>query len=469
MSVLIEPDTLPAYGEGEVEEVFAPPTYSPPSSSRSLDTSLYACARNSVDDGLWKFDTRHMSVNFGPRLWGVDCPVYGLNATIDGTIRILGNPEHVVEVFILLEGTMDLSLPEIGTPSNHDLIFLSHSVNFTPAQINGSSGELSFSIPVPAQVEFQGTTSRTPPTYIRYYYGFVCTIKYTIKVGVVRHGTLKSVDSKTIPIYYLPKSRPPQPPLVNIPRPSIYHDALHIPDFQESDRVRTYQLRSIDPKNHLECKNENNTMFFSLPSPECFTSGYKIPFLLGLVFPSDPALGELYFNKIHITLLKRITICPIGTSLLKRLLTRSSSKTRRRDSPERHRSPNSPSRSTSPHHPAVSEELIFREWQISTGHVKFRSEYAEGICLYRGFIKTGDIGRECSWNLGSAIKVQYVLRVSVIPPDHMEDYLPNFELEETIDLTTDTWEMADRELRSTGGIPIPALGLMKSLDVDSII
>jgi len=142
---------------------------------------------------------------------------------------------------------------------------------------------------------------------------------------------------------------------------------------------------------------------FSLPSPHCFTSGCKIPFLLGFVFPSDPALGELYFNKIHITLLKRLTICPIGTSLLKRLLTRSSSKPRR-DPSERRRSPEGGTRD-SPSKPG-NEEPVVREWQINTGHVKFRSEYAEGVCLYRGFIKTGDAGRECSWILGSAIKVQ---------------------------------------------------------------
>jgi len=51
----------------------------------------------------------------------------------------------------------------------------------------------------------------------------------------------------------------------------------------------------------------------------------------------------------------------------------------------------------------------------------------------------------------------------------MEDYLPDFELELPIDLATDTWEVADRETRSMGGIPVPALGLMKSLDFDSII
>jgi hypothetical protein len=60
--------------------------------------------------------------------------------------------------------------------------------------------------------------------------------------------------------------------------------------------------------------------------------------------------------------------------------------------------------------------------------------------------------------------LQYVLHVSVSAPSHMKEYLPDFELELPIDLTTDIWETENRELRSTGGIPVPALGLLKSLE-----
>jgi len=96
MSLLTETDIPPAYGDEQVEEFFAPPTYSPASSCSN--PSL----RTTLDDGLWKYESRHITVNLGPRLWDSDTPTYGLNAKVEGTIRIYGSLEHVVEVSALV-------------------------------------------------------------------------------------------------------------------------------------------------------------------------------------------------------------------------------------------------------------------------------------------------------------------------------------------------------------------------------
>ncbi|KAF5373077.1 hypothetical protein D9758_001706 [Tetrapyrgos nigripes] len=465
MSLAVVNDMPPEYFSDSTSELFPLPIYSP--SLQNANNLLYAPLCDSTAAGNWKYDFKHMGIDLGPRLWGVDRPVYGLNAKVQGTLRLFGSLENVSEASVTFEGTMDLTTPEIGTRSSHDVIFLSRIVNFTSAEIQACSAnqnELSFSIPIPSQVEFQGATTQPPPTFCRYYYGFICLIRYSLKVCVVRHGLTKAVDLKAIPVLYFPKSRPSQPPLVEIARPPVHEDTLHTPDLHQSDRIRTYQLSAVYPKTYVGSRSQcKNTMFFSLPSPHCFTSGSKIPFLLSLVFPSDPALGELYFNRIRISLLKRLTICTQATgNRFKRLLTRRSSSKLGNTGASARSSPgprDSPERSSSP-----ETEHVVQVWQISDGHVKFKSEYSEGVCLYRGFIKTGDTGRECSWALWSAIKVQYILQVTVSAPSHLEDYLPDFELEEPIDLTTDTWETEDRELRSMGGIPVPALGLLKTFD-----
>jgi hypothetical protein len=57
---------------------------------------------------------------------------------------------------------------------------------------------------------------------------------------------------------------------------------------------------------------------------------------------------------------------------------------------------------------------------------------------------------------------QYILRTSIIPPKHLEDNCPSFEHDEMVQLTTDPWGTLERELIATGGLPMPALALAPS-------
>jgi hypothetical protein len=43
----------------------------------------------------WMFETKHMRINLGPRLWNLHSPSYGLNGKIEGTIRLTGDQNRV--------------------------------------------------------------------------------------------------------------------------------------------------------------------------------------------------------------------------------------------------------------------------------------------------------------------------------------------------------------------------------------
>jgi hypothetical protein len=46
----------------------------------------------------WIFKSDHIEVNLGPRLWGLRQPSYGLNGTLEGSIKFKGSHSHVVSV-----------------------------------------------------------------------------------------------------------------------------------------------------------------------------------------------------------------------------------------------------------------------------------------------------------------------------------------------------------------------------------
>jgi hypothetical protein len=41
------------------------------------------------------FETKHMRINLGPRLWNLPSPSYGLSGRIEGTIRLSGDQDRI--------------------------------------------------------------------------------------------------------------------------------------------------------------------------------------------------------------------------------------------------------------------------------------------------------------------------------------------------------------------------------------
>lgn len=119
-----------------------------------------------------------------------------------------------------------------------------------------------------------------------------------------------------------------------------------------------------------------------------------------------------------------------------------------------------------------------REWPMSNGRLKYLNEYSEGMVLLRGFVDAGGTGKECSWKLEDVAEVQvcahltllfayshvqygqYVLQVSLVPPLYLKGHVPCFRHEEVVEIATDCWGEVERDLRATGGVPTPALGLV---------
>lgn len=96
-----------------------------------------------------------------------------------------------------------------------------------------------FTIPIPSEVEITGQMTPTPPSFFALHQNVSCEIQYELRFRMMRKGkglkrsetqVLCSVSDilaakityhrKNIKIFYLPKSRPSEPPLTAIPRPS---------------------------------------------------------------------------------------------------------------------------------------------------------------------------------------------------------------------------------------------------------
>lgn len=65
-----------------------------------------------------------------------------------------------------------------------------------------------------------------------------------------------------------------------------------------------------------------------------------------------------------------------------------------------------------------------------------------------------------------SLDLQYVLRVTLRPPESLSGHIPSFQHEEILQIKTDHWGTLERELSSIG-TPTPALGLARMLRPDS--
>ncbi|ESK90831.1 hypothetical protein Moror_16537 [Moniliophthora roreri MCA 2997] len=412
----------------------------------SLPTDISAGSTSSRCTNFnWKFKTSHMAIDLGPRIWGLSTPAYGLDGTLRFSVELHTSNGHGGDPEISATLQASISSPTIKTT-----MFLNQNIpeihreqrrhSFPQTEIRKKE----FCVQVPSTVSLNGTQTSTPPSFLRYYYGVSCEIKYFVKVHARGVGILGGDEIKTIPIAYLPKSRPSQLPVSSIPRPLQDHDGqILCPEFDCADHTRTIRLLPRASSPRYEEGIFDNAVFFSLPTPATFTSGHKIPYLFSFNFPSHPHLCALYaHSSIKVTLIKQLIMSP--------------------PSQKHHSSINilpirkNKSRSPTPESP------VQLEWRVSAGRPKYQSEYAEGVYILRGWVDAGGMGREGSWTLGDVAKLQYVLRITIYPPEHLLDNLPTFEHDEVVEITTDEYG-GEREVWSMGGVPAPAIGLARVL------
>ncbi|KAJ4477444.1 hypothetical protein J3R30DRAFT_219612 [Lentinula aciculospora] len=439
-----------------------------------------------------------MTIDLGRRLWGTSSPAYGLHDKIEGSIKLSGHHHELIEdISVTLEGSLVTTVLGDGGIARSNTLFMHHAIFLPLASHPAERDEYPFTISIPSEITLQGVTALTPPSFYRLHLGVTGEIVYSLKISMTRQASRMSfkrepTETQTISILYFPKTRPSDPPLADIPKPLSDRDphfsspsvniAEHVDTFPLSPRWSPVSSHTKHPLASLE--SFKTSVFFSIPAPQSFASGEPIPFFLSLVFPDSPAQAALYTKTITVTLMKQLTVRS-AKSHLRKLFSRS------KNSPSRFSSPKS-SKSSTPLHSRSASPVPFeddsddasshsdssssspadldkygppvvRRWKLTSGHLETRSEYSEGVYLLRGWISAGELGRGCSWKVGQIAQLQYFLEVEIASPAAMEDHIPAFRLEKEIEITTDCWEMMNRELQSMGGIPTPALGLERSL------
>ncbi|KAG7092055.1 hypothetical protein E1B28_008436 [Marasmius oreades] len=378
----------------------------------------------------WKYKSSHMSIDFGPRIWGLGHPAYGLGGTIQFSVRTNGVDPKAEDVSAVLEGTLFSSI------TRKSILFMSAAIPSTSSapQRGNQKDVRGFTIKIPSTVG-GGLTSSCPPSFTMYdLSGMVYEITYRVKIRLTGLQGLRvwGDETKVVHILYLPKSRPSIPPLTSIRRPLQARDgSIFCPEFDSSDSTRTFALspRFPRPRSTGAETEFHSSIFVTLPRSLCFTSGLQIPYLFSFVFPSHPHLSTLYAKSfIQVTIVKQLLLW----------------------SPKHRRTK------------VVSPSPFRVEWRLATSRPRLHSEYREGVYMLRGSVGTGTAGSQCSWKLDNYAGVQYVLKLSITPALPFVDNLPSFSHEEVVELTTDNWGSLHRELTSMGGLPTPALGLAKA-------
>ncbi|PBK72499.1 hypothetical protein ARMSODRAFT_761263 [Armillaria solidipes] len=381
------------------------PVYSQDSSSSEL--LLQHDAASSSGPGRWIYTTKHMEVDFGPRMWGPSyAPCYGLNGKIEGSIRFSGNLSSVTKVTLTLEG-------RIITSERRSSTFLSCTIPvyipFTTSspQWNDSC---SFSLHIPTEINTNGSVSSMPPSFSCYNCDTMCDVSYSIKVCMVRKKNGFCMhESRLIPVMYLPKSEPYEPSPVQMTPTKVQETSLSSMTPQWIDSKNGH--RPVCPPGSF-----HDVIFISLPSAD-FASGNRIPFSVSLDIAKYPLLSQVSDENIHVALVNRVSLWS-----------------------------------------SASSKPICSKRQIASGSVNSRHE-SQGKVFLRGSIQAGCAGRESSWRLGGVASVEYILRVYVTVPKHLLRKMPTFRHETAITLTTDEYGTSQRELKTMGCIPTPALGL----------
>jgi hypothetical protein len=98
-------NVLPSYedfsGQDASEGTLASPTYSAePGYFEQVVHPRSSIISNSWDNLGWTFETDHMVVNLGPRLWNLHTPAYGLNGVVEGSVKFKGAKNTVNKVTV---------------------------------------------------------------------------------------------------------------------------------------------------------------------------------------------------------------------------------------------------------------------------------------------------------------------------------------------------------------------------------
>ncbi|KAF8919626.1 hypothetical protein CPB85DRAFT_1248949 [Mucidula mucida] len=417
---------LPQYSAVEVSLPTPAYSVSPLSSEVSIKGEILTGSPSSAH---FRYLTKHMDIDLGPRIWGSPYPCYGLNGRVEGSIRFSGMPRHVKRVSVTLMARLATSAPQRGTKGKYVSTLMSRTMPvYVPFKKGTTSWENDhhFSIPIPSEINIHDAVSELPPSFSSWdpYLGVGCDLAYFLKVCMLcKRNGISTHESRVIPIMYFPKSQPPQ---VATPK-GVSHsgDASLLPESPElqenvlkMDAVLPRWPSSVKPDSEITAQF-SETISISLPRTT-FASGELIPFTIKMC-SGQPSLSHILCQGTRVTLLKRITIFPSSGKACQTAVT-----------------------------------------NLTTGYFTTQ-EAKDGSYVLTGNVTAGKAGKEASWSIPDTVGTEYILRVSVDAPKHLAGHIPNFRHEKVVKLTSDPCGTIERELSATGGVPTPALGLQSPI------
>ncbi|KAI0781095.1 hypothetical protein BD413DRAFT_20835 [Trametes elegans] len=413
------PELPPAYGWTSSNSPAPLYTECPSSSERVLQTGHCICvvgSSSAPDAEKYVYKSEHFEVRLDPPRWGSAQPAYGLAGTVEGTLTLRKPCSHALELSVSLQGTLTTSASQhasIAVPGINKVTVLNQkTVLFTASSGSTAavSGEHPFSLQFPHYVA--GGTDPLPPSYTVYQPGVSTEISYQLRVDVVRKG-LRRHEKLTIPVLYLPKSRPAMPPLEQIPWASRINSTT-------DERVCDIALNPTWPAHadaHSHKVEDLPVITLTLPISKCFASGDTIPLALKIECPRSPALAKMLSYNAHLSLVKRQKAWI-----------------------------------------SLGKQVSVREQQLARAEAYLADDSQEGTAYLRLELQAGEAGRECSWRVEDVVAVEHAIRLVIFPPEHVK-HLPVYRCEVPVTLTTDQYGTLQNELLALSGVPFPALGL----------
>ncbi|TFY77411.1 hypothetical protein EWM64_g6602 [Hericium alpestre] len=343
----------------------------------------------------------------GPRFWGLPRPAFGVNGLVEGSIKFDRRCTHVVRLSVTLLGKLKVTSTVRGMIADmNEQIIVNDTVDLPPPASSEcgcyqTEQLYSFSLPFPTLVK--GSASPLPPSFSAWSPGVSTEITYVVKIDVYRKG-FRPHNGRTIPITYLPKTWPSQPPFRG--------------DIMLYQGLRTARLQARWPCGaNVASDSTAPTIEIALPPDPSFASGTRLPFKLTIACTGAPAHAKLLAGRAEVHLMRRTQVLLGGMRVLGS-----------RDSD-------------------VARATLLETTQREGSSVE----------LYE--LMLGELGKEQSWMMKDAVAVTYFLTVRVCPPAGASKFLPEYADQVPVRIASEPWGTRERELLQFGGHPAPALGL----------
>ncbi|EJD05723.1 uncharacterized protein FOMMEDRAFT_145158 [Fomitiporia mediterranea MF3/22] len=401
-------DEPPSYaGSVYSRSTVASPEYSP--SPRLTELVIRSSSDAScISSQAYVFRSKHIIVNLGPKEWGTSIPVYGGGGIVAGTFSLSGDLRNVSSVIVKLEGSVTNTYTERGLVAGTSSVdILKHSTPLSAPIAGDWTNDQPISIPFPTYAD--GRQSRLPPSSIFYQPGVSCVVKYRLKITVIRKGFMRRNDSIKIPLLYLPRTFANGPLIESIPTTSYS---------EYSEHVKVVRLEASSKHGSFD---NAPAIALMLPSTLSFAAYDTIPMSLSTVSRHDAAVAKLLLSSAKIQLIKRTrTWINCGRN-------------------------------------GSSQDGL-----VGVAEVVGIDENREGTTVFSYELRINRPAVQKSWSVEGVAEQQYYIRVVIRPLSSIASHVPNYNCEQPIELTTDSYESPERELLAMGGSPSPALGTLEA-------